>query len=127
MSRNLLRWLLGAMAVAVTMSLMCLPATATDPVGFTSTTLASGPFGPLDVSAIFLPDSGQPWLAFLKTKRKSDGYVLNNVWDPAGTTGWHTHPGPTLIIVTAGAITHYDGDDPTLHPARLHCRHDLRR
>jgi hypothetical protein len=29
---------------------------------------------------------------------------------------WHTHPGPSLIIVTAGTVTAYDGDDPTCTP-----------
>ena len=51
-----------------------------------------------------------------KTKGNSDGYFLTNVWQPGGTTGWHTHPGHTLIIVTAGAVTHYDGDDPNCTP-----------
>jgi hypothetical protein len=43
-------------------------------------------------------------------------YVQSNVWDPGGTTGWHTHPGHSLIIVTAGVITAYEGDDPTCTP-----------
>jgi quercetin dioxygenase-like cupin family protein len=33
-----------------------------------------------------------------------------------GNTGWHMHPGPSLITVTAGTITAYDGDDPTCAP-----------
>jgi len=51
-----------------------------------------------------------------RLKGKSDGYFLTNVWQPGGTTGWHTHPGHTLIVVTAGTITHYDGDDPNCTP-----------
>ena len=47
-----------------------------------------------------------------KTKGASDLYVQSNVWAPGGTTGWHTHPGHSLIIVTAGTVTAYDGDDP---------------
>src|SRR5215211_6166590 len=43
-----------------------------------------------------------PWLSIQKTKGPSDLYVQNNVWAPGGTTGWHTHPGHSLIIVTAG-------------------------
>ncbi|SRR6266568_6362007 len=116
MRNSLLRWALCAMAVAVVVSVLNMPALATDPVGFTSTTLGTGPFGALDVSAFFIPSKGQPWLALVKTKGKSDGYVLNNAWDVGGDTGWHTHSGPTLIIVTAGTITHYDGDDPTCTP-----------
>lgn len=32
---------------------------------------------------------------------------------PGGHTGWHSHPGPAVVLVTAGALTLYDGDDPT--------------
>jgi quercetin dioxygenase-like cupin family protein len=32
---------------------------------------------------------------------------------PGGTTGWHVHPGPALIIVTAGSVTNYSADDCT--------------
>lgn len=26
-------------------------------------------------------------------------------WQPGGTSGWHTHPGPVIVNVTAGAVT----------------------
>jgi hypothetical protein len=42
--------------------------------------------------------------------------VQNNVWQPGGTTGWHTHPGHSLIIVTAGTVTAYEGNDPDCTP-----------
>jgi quercetin dioxygenase-like cupin family protein len=32
---------------------------------------------------------------------------------PGGYTGWHTHPGPVLVLVKAGQLTLYSGDDPT--------------
>jgi hypothetical protein len=116
MKKHLLRCGLCAIALAVTLSVLTVPAAATDPVGFTSTTLGTGQFQSMDVSNFFIPAKGQPWLLLLKTKGKSDGYIVSNVWDVGGDTGWHTHPGPTLIIVTAGTITHYDGDDPSCTP-----------
>lgn len=27
---------------------------------------------------------------------------------PGGTTGWHSHPGPVVVVVTAGALTFVD-------------------
>jgi quercetin dioxygenase-like cupin family protein len=42
--------------------------------------------------------------------------VQNNVWQPGGSTGWHTHPGHSLITVTAGTVTAYEGDDPSCTP-----------
>lgn len=35
---------------------------------------------------------------------------------PGGHTGWHSHPGPVLVTITAGAMTFYDGDDRTCSP-----------
>jgi quercetin dioxygenase-like cupin family protein len=32
---------------------------------------------------------------------------------PGGTTGWHQHGGPHLIVVASGTLTYYKGDDPT--------------
>ncbi|HWK09537.1 MAG TPA: cupin domain-containing protein [Vicinamibacterales bacterium] len=98
---------------------------ATPQSGFTASTIAMGRFGPIDVdNQTFLPD-GSPfethpgnnlWLSMQRTKGPSDLYVQNNIWVPGGTSGWHTHPGHSLIIVTAGTITAYDGDDPTCTP-----------
>jgi quercetin dioxygenase-like cupin family protein len=52
----------------------------------------------------------------LKTKGDSDGYVIRNTFDPGGSSGWHTHPGPSLITVTKGEITAYEGDDRKCTP-----------
>ena len=30
---------------------------------------------------------------------------------PGGTTGWHSHPGPAIAVITAGTLTLYDGMD----------------
>jgi quercetin dioxygenase-like cupin family protein len=32
---------------------------------------------------------------------------------PGGYFGWHTHGGPVWVVVAAGALTLYDGDDTT--------------
>jgi Cupin domain len=87
---------------------------ATSSSGFTASTLAMGRFGEIDVKNFTLPASF--WQARLKTQGISDLYVQSNVWAPGGTTGWHTHPGHSLIIVTAGTVTAYEGDDPACTP-----------
>ena len=115
MRRNLVWFVLSA-GMMVTALFHATPAMATDPVGFTSTTIAKGRFAPIDVSSYFISDKGKLWLSLQKTIGKSDGYVLNNVWQPGGSTGWHTHLSHTLIIVTAGAVTQYEGDDPSCTP-----------
>jgi hypothetical protein len=115
--RRKLTWagLLGAV-IAVTI-LYAGKVLATPASGFTGTTLALGRFGEMDVFNQFIPPpKGSIWLSWQKTKGLSDVYVQSNVWDPGGTTGWHSHPGHSLITVTAGTVTEYEGDDPNCTP-----------
>lgn len=95
---------------------------ATPQSGFTATTLALGRFG--DIEASNSQVLSEPvrrrnknvWLSFQKTKGESDLYVQSNVLAPGATSGWHTHPGHSLIIVTAGTVTAYEGHDPACKP-----------
>ena len=87
---------------------------ATPANGFSAKTLAMATFDELDINLHTIP--ADVWQARLKTKGLSDLYVQSNMWMPGGSTGWHTHPGPSLVIVTAGTITAYDSDDPTCTP-----------
>lgn len=96
---------------------------ATPAVGFLGSTIAVGRFGAIDANnhAYFPDPSGSPrrnnqWHSSQQTKGPSDLFVQNNTWQPGGTTGWHTHPGHSLIIVTAGSVTVYEGDDPSCEP-----------
>ena len=115
--------LLGALTAAVLVAVIE-PGTvrATPASGFSGVTIAQGAFGDIDVFNHSLLSSSLPrhrrkvWLSWQKTKGSSDLYVQNNTWQPGGSTGWHTHPGHSLIIVTAGEVTAYEGDDPTCTP-----------
>ena len=98
---------------------------ATSSSGFTGTTLAVGQFSEISVfnHLTTLGTAGDDdrrrrkvWLSLQKTKGASDVYVQNNVWEVGGSTGWHSHPGHSLIIVTAGAVTNYESDDPECKP-----------
>ena len=92
---------------------------ATTP-GFSGTTLAKATFGDLDIKAKTIP--ADLWKADINTKGDSDLYVQQNTWDPSlcggciPSSGWHTHPGPSLVIVTQGTVTAYEGDDPSCTP-----------
>ena len=48
----------------------------------------------------------------IKTKGLSNVYVVRNVLQPGGHTGWHSHPGPSIISVVSGEATEYHDDDP---------------
>jgi quercetin dioxygenase-like cupin family protein len=92
---------------------------ATPAVGFISRTIAVGRFGDIDVISQVLREFGDPtprkdlWLSIQKTKGPSDLYVQSNEWAVGGSSGWHSHPGHSLIIVTEGSVTAYEADDPS--------------
>ncbi len=53
------------------------------------------------------------WNLKMMVKGDSDVYVIQNTFPPGAHSGWHTHPGPSLITVTAGELTVYEAADPT--------------
>jgi hypothetical protein len=70
-------------------------------------------------------DDKMLWLSMQATKGPSDFYIVSNTWAPVdtttnpakvATTGWHSHPGHSLIVVTAGTLTDYESDDPECKP-----------
>ena len=32
---------------------------------------------------------------------------------PGGHTGWHSHPGPVVVLIKSGQMSFYDSEDPT--------------
>ena len=45
------------------------------------------------------------WLLFTMVRGDSDLYITQNTIQPGGQSGWHTHPGPSLVTVTEGTVT----------------------
>lgn len=86
-------------------------AVATPGTGVTSTVLAQGTLEDVDVKT-----KTGAWKARIATKGTSDFIVRENRVAPGGHFGWHSHPGPSLVIVKSGTSTFYRGDDPTCTP-----------
>ena len=100
-------------------ALAALPAHATPQAGVTSLTIAHGTFNEIDIltkTDIDLGTRTDYWKAVMSTKGASHLYVLQNTVLPGGTFGWHSHTGPSLVIVMAGTATEYEGNDPTSTP-----------
>jgi hypothetical protein len=94
---------------------------ATPAERYKTTLVAVGRFGDIDVPnslplGLKAGETEQLWLSLQETRGSSDVYVQSNVWAPGGSTGWHSHPGHSLIIVTAGTVTDYEGHDPDCKP-----------
>ena len=54
---------------------------------------------------------GQFKLKLRDSSNTGDVVVQQVLIAPGGTTGWHTHPGPALVLVKSGEFTLYDADD----------------
>lgn len=113
MKRNLLYALFAAVLLGTALH-YAVNAGATPANGFTATTLAKGTLGSFEVFNHFVPpivseeseeDDKKICLSWQKTKGESDLYVQSNVWASGSSTGWHSHPGHCLVIVTAGTLT----------------------
>jgi quercetin dioxygenase-like cupin family protein len=92
-------------------------ALATPGSGFTSVDISKGRFDEIVVKT----NDEHAHQVQLRTKGESDFYVVQNTVTPGGYSGWHTHPGPSLVTVKSGTATFYEGDDPEctphVHPA----------
>jgi quercetin dioxygenase-like cupin family protein len=110
-------------------------ALATPPSGVTATLLGKARFDEIDVKTKTpIEDAachvgvdqapqqqlnacrGKFWQARINTKGSSDLEVLEVKIAPGGTFGWHSHPGPSLVIVKSGTATFYLADDPSCTP-----------
>ena len=81
--------------------------------GVTNLTLVRANAGTIDAGSTY-NDLG--FVSKLKTHANTDIVVNNNTMTAGGTSGWHTHPGITIVAIKAGALTLYDGDDPLCEP-----------
>ena len=109
------RWLtLAGITIFVVTAALTSTLRATPASGFTGVTAAFARFDEFDIKNKSIP--ANVWMEQLKTKGQTDVYVQQNTWQPGGTTGWHTHPGASFILVTSGTVTAYEGDDASCTP-----------
>jgi quercetin dioxygenase-like cupin family protein len=105
--------LLGVAAFLAVLPVLVIAATAlaTPGAGVTSTIFAVGTFDEIHAKTL-----SSNWQARIDTKGVTDVHILENRIVPGGTFGWHSHPGPSIVVVKSGALTLYRGDDPTCTP-----------
>jgi quercetin dioxygenase-like cupin family protein len=99
-------WKFGgtAPAVALALGLIALGAASGQTNGLQIIGLAQG----------FSPENN----VVLHAKGPSDVLQSLLVFQPGGDTGWHTHPGPVVVVVKTGALTEYHSNGcVTVHPA----------
>ena len=50
------------------------------------------------------------WFLLTRIRGDTDLYITEVTFQPNSQTGWHSHPGPSLITVTEGTLTVYHDD-----------------
>ena len=86
-------------------------ALATPPSGIVSATVVAraGFVDPVDIK--FKVDGGQQEVIHVRDAQET--VMQQIVIGPGGSTGWHSHPGPVVVLIKSGDLTLYSGDDPT--------------
>jgi len=88
---------------------------ATPSCGFTSTNLlfpgtTIGAYFPSGTLNLMCRSNLPEWLLNTRVRGDSDLYITQNTVQPGGQSGWHTHPGPSMVTVTEGTVTVYEDD-----------------
>jgi len=103
MKRSLPRWSLILFGTALAAALSAGIALATPPSGTaTAVTLADGNTANT-VNVNIDPTK-------LRTKDSVEVFQVSNTADPGFSSGWHSHTGPVIVNVTAGALTFHEAD-----------------
>jgi hypothetical protein len=76
-------------------------------VGFTSTLIARGTLG-----TFHMQSKTADYDVELKSHDNTDVAVANISIAAGGSSGWHSHPGPVLVVVKTGTVTFYRADNP---------------
>ena len=49
----------------------------------------------------------------IQVNNTQETVIQQVIIQPGGHTGWHSHPGPAVVLIKSGQMSFYDGDDPT--------------
>lgn len=102
-------WVFLAAAAAVS-ALTTGAALATVGSGVAGTVLMRAAFAdPTDLKLKVTTPRGQE---VINVRSAQDTVMQKITIAPGGHTGWHSHPGPVVVLVR-GSLTLYSGDDPT--------------
>ena len=92
--------LLVAVGVTVLLALVVGAALATPPKDATVTPLTRATLGKFEAKGDGIEVESE--------RRSADLAIAKVVIEPGGSTGWHHHPGVTLVSVASGTVTEYD-------------------
>ena len=79
--------------------------------GVTPTVIARGNLG-----AFHVQSKSKDYDLELKSHDDTDVLMRSAVASPGSYSGWHTHPGPVILVIKTGTLTVYDSSDPSCQP-----------
>jgi quercetin dioxygenase-like cupin family protein len=105
---------LSSVAVAGLVTAVVRTAVATPPSNIVSATVvARASFvQPTDIK--FKIDSGSEEV--IQAPELQETVIQQIIIGPGGSTGWHSHPGPAVAMIKAGALALFSSEDPTCTP-----------
>jgi len=122
---KLVQTIAGALAVAGFIWAVPFVAGATPPSGISFTPIGRATVPEFDVRRRFRVQTedteigkheDKTWKLALEATAPIDVATQVVTFQPGGSSGWHTHPGPVFFTVKTGTLTVYEGDDPSCTP-----------
>ena len=111
MCKKMLKLTVAGAIVACAFGVIAVRVASATPGRGIATTIIAGPVELDEVHVVIENDDDHG--VMIKTRGLSDVYVVQNKITPLGHTGWHSHPGPSIVSVVSGTATEYRSDNLT--------------
>ncbi len=108
------RRLAALAALATILASSATVAFATPPVGIVSATVfATAAFADPTNVRFGIKDGHRCDREIINARNAQDTVMQQIIIAPGGNSGWHLHPGPVVVLVKAGQLSIFSGDDST--------------
>jgi quercetin dioxygenase-like cupin family protein len=107
------RLLFGSLSITALIWVSNFRARATPPSNISFTPVGRATLPAFDVKR---KDKALDWEVRLEAEQPVDVATQIVRFQPGGSSGWHTHPGPVFFTVRTGTLTVYEGNDASCQP-----------
>ena len=104
------RQLMSAVIIAAAVTVLAGAVLATPGSGITGVVAARAAFADI-VDLKFSIRDGYRGRDNVQVRNAGDTVMQQITFAPSGFSGWHSHPGPAVVLIRSGELTFYDGDD----------------
>ena len=104
------RQLVSAVIVAAAVTALAVAVLATPGSGTTGVVAARAAFGDV-IDLKFSIRDDYRGRDNIQVRNAGDTVMQQITFAPGGFSGWHSHPGPAVVLIKSGELTFYDGED----------------